>query len=140
MHGEDIGAAVCIVERIRDRHLAAQHGICRLELDHLDNLLVRHDLHEATVDRVGVRGRLAGPGRRVVRERDPKRATFAGGERMHVAGHAGRQHPRRDRAHIEKRAMDDRAGRVHAATDAGRARARTLARGASTGKNIVWTT
>jgi hypothetical protein len=49
---------------------------------------------------------------------------------MHVAGHAGRHHPRRDRARIEKRAIDDRAGRVHAATDAGRAHARTLARAA----------
>ena len=63
----------------------------------------------------------------VVRERDPERATFAGVERMHVAGHAGRHHPRRDRARIEKCAIDDRARRVHAATDAGRAHARTLA-------------
>jgi hypothetical protein len=36
---------------------------------------------------------------------------------MHVAGHAGRHHPRRDRARIEKRAIDDRAERVHVATD-----------------------
>jgi hypothetical protein len=44
VHGEDIGAAVCIGEGDRDRHLAAQRGICRLELDHFDNLLVRHEL------------------------------------------------------------------------------------------------
>jgi hypothetical protein len=130
VHGEDIGAVVCIGERDRDRHLAAQRGICRLELDHFDNLLVRHELHEAAMVCVGVRGRLAGPGRRVIRERNPERATFAGVERMHVAGHAGRHHPRRDRARIEKRAINDRAGRVQAATDAGRVHARTLARAA----------
>ncbi len=61
---------------------------------------------------------------------DPEHAAFAGIERMHVAGHAGRHHPFRDRTPIEKRAIDDRAGRVHAATDAGRAHARTLARAA----------
>ena len=101
MHSEDIGAAVCISKRDRDRHLATQRGICRLELDHFDNLLVRHELHEVAVVRVGVRGRLAGPGRRVVRERDPERATFAGVELVHVTGHAGRHPPRRDRARID---------------------------------------
>jgi hypothetical protein len=40
---------------------ALQCGICRLELVHLDNLLVRHELHETAVVRVGVRGRFAGP-------------------------------------------------------------------------------
>jgi hypothetical protein len=63
VHGEDIGAAaVCIGERDRDRHLATQRGICRLELDYFDNLLICHELHEAAVVRVGVRGRLASPG------------------------------------------------------------------------------
>jgi len=33
VHGDHFGAAVCIGERDRDRHLAAQRGICRLELD-----------------------------------------------------------------------------------------------------------
>ena len=60
-------------------------------------------------------------------ERDPERATFPGVERMYVASHAGRHLPRRDRARIEKRAIDARAGRVHADTDSGRAHARTLA-------------
>ena len=85
-----------------------------------------HELHKAAVVRVGVRGRLAGPGWLVVRERDPERAAFAGVERMHVAGHVGRHHPRRDLARIEKRAIDPRAGRAHAETDAGRAHAPTL--------------
>lgn len=58
-----------------DRDPAAQRGVCRLELD--DNLLVRHELDQAAGERVSVRGRLAGPGRRVVRERDPERAAFA---------------------------------------------------------------
>jgi hypothetical protein len=101
--------------------ISAQRGIDRLELDHFHNLLVGHEVYEAAVVRVGVSGRLAGPGRRVVRERDPERATFAGVERMHVAGHAGRHHPHRYRARVEKRAIDDRAGGVHVATDAGRA-------------------
>jgi hypothetical protein len=65
---------------------------------------------EAAMVRVAVRGRLADARRRVVRERDSERATFAGVERMHEAGHAGRHHPRRHRARIEKRAIDDRAG------------------------------
>jgi hypothetical protein len=43
-------AAVRIGERDRDRHLAAKCGVCRLELDHFDNLLVRHELHEAAMD------------------------------------------------------------------------------------------
>ena len=88
------------------------------------------------VVRVGVRGRLASPGRRVVGERDPERATFPWVERMYLAGHAGRYHPCRDCARIEKRAIDDRAGRVHVATDAVRTHARTLALAASTGKNV----
>jgi len=72
----------------------------------------------------------AGRGRRIVLERDPERTTFAGVERIHVAGHASGDHPGRDRARIEKRAINNRAGRVHAATDAGRTHARTLARAA----------
>jgi len=61
VHGEDIGAAAWIGERDRDRHLAVQRGICRLELHHFDNLLVRHELHEAAVVRVGVCGRSCRP-------------------------------------------------------------------------------
>ena len=77
MYGKDIGAAVCVRERDGDRHLAPQCRILRLELAHLDDLLVRHELHEAAVVRVGVQGRLTGPGRRVVRERDAEGAAFA---------------------------------------------------------------
>jgi len=72
------------------------------------------------MERVGVRGRLASPGRCVVAERDPERATFAGVERTHVAGNAVRHHPRRDSARIEKRAIDVRAGSVHVTIDARR--------------------
>ena len=72
MYDENISAAVSIGERDRDRHLAAQRGNGRLELKHFNNLLVRYELHEAAVVRVGVRGRLAGTGRSVVRERDPE--------------------------------------------------------------------
>jgi len=111
-----------IGQRDRDRHLATQRGICRLELDHFDDLLVRHKLHKAAMVRVGVRSRFAGPGWRGVRKRDPERAALAGVERMHVAGHAARHLPLHDRARIEKRAINDRAGRVHARTLARAAR------------------
>src|SRR5437879_1514996 len=60
-------------------------------------------------------------------ERDSERATFVGVEHMHVAGRARRQLPRRDRARIEERTIDSRAGRVHAAAYTGRAHVRTLA-------------
>ena len=36
-------------------HLAAKCGVCRLELHHLDNLLVRHELHKAAMVRLSVR-------------------------------------------------------------------------------------
>ena len=81
--------------------------------------------YEAAVKRVGLRGRLAGASRRIVRERNPKRPTFARIELMYLAGHAGRHHPRRDRARIEKRTLDCRAGRVHMDIDSGRGHART---------------
>jgi len=57
----------------------------------------------------------------------PERATFAGVELMHVARHAGPHHRRRDRVCIEKRAIDDRAGCVHVATNVGLVHAGTLA-------------
>ncbi len=120
MHGEDIGATVCIGERDRDGHLAAQRGICSLKLVHFDNLLIRHELHETAMVRIGVRGRLTHSGRRVIRERDPDRATFAGFELMHVAGHAGRHLPLNDGFRIDKCAVDSCALRVYVLADAGR--------------------
>ena len=36
---------------------------------------------------------------------------------MHVGGHAGGHHPRRDCARIEQRTVNDRAGRVYSVTD-----------------------
>lgn len=38
MHREDIGAAIRVGKRDSDRHLAAQRGVCRFELDHLDKI------------------------------------------------------------------------------------------------------
>lgn len=49
MHGDDLGAAAGVGELERDRHLAAHRGIGGLELD---DLLVRHELHEPAVERV----------------------------------------------------------------------------------------
>jgi hypothetical protein len=59
VHGEHLGAATGIGER--DRHLAAQCGISRFELDHFDDPFVRHERHETIVVRVRMRGRLAAP-------------------------------------------------------------------------------
>ena len=47
----------------RDRHLAAQRRIGRLELVHFDDLLVWHELSEVAEVRVCVRARLPDPGR-----------------------------------------------------------------------------
>lgn len=60
MHRDDVGAIVRVGERDGNRHLAAQRRIRRLELDHFDNLFIRHEFHEMTGVRVGVCGRLAG--------------------------------------------------------------------------------
>jgi hypothetical protein len=63
---EDLGAAVGIGQCDRDRYLAAQRRIARLELNGFDYLLVRHQPHKAAVVGVGVGGRLARPGRRII--------------------------------------------------------------------------
>src|SRR5260370_39222394 len=44
VYADNLGAAVCIPQRDRDRHFAAQHRIRRFELVHFDDLLVRHEL------------------------------------------------------------------------------------------------
>ncbi len=120
MYGDHVGAAVCISERERHHHFAAHRGIGRLELHHFDHLVIWYELDEVAVVRVGVRGRLAGSGRLVVCERYSEQTTFASVERMHVASHAIRHHPCRDRTRIEKRAIDVWAGGVHMATGTGR--------------------
>jgi hypothetical protein len=100
-------------------------------LVYLHDLLVRHQPLEAAVVRVGVGGRLAGAGRRVVRERDPEGAAFAGVERMHLAGHPVRHLPSDDGVRIEQRAIDLLAGRPDVARGVGRAHARTVPNDAS---------
>jgi hypothetical protein len=40
VHGEQVGTAVAISKRHRDRHLAAKRRVSGLELVHFDNLLV----------------------------------------------------------------------------------------------------
>src|SRR5438477_11559924 len=49
VYTDHVGAAVCIAEGDRDRHLAAQRGICRFKLVYLDEELVRHELDETAV-------------------------------------------------------------------------------------------
>src|SRR5205807_624060 len=68
--------------------------------------------------------RLAYRGRRVVRERDAERATFARVELVHATRHAVRHHPRRDRMPIEQRAVHGLARCLDAATDARRGHSR----------------
>jgi hypothetical protein len=105
----DLGAAIGIAERGRDPHLALHGSVCGLELDHLDDLLVGNKLREVSVIRIRIRARLPGSGGRVVCQRDAEPAAFAGIEREHLAGHAVRYPPGRDRARVEKRAVDRRA-------------------------------
>src|SRR5829696_6741046 len=121
VYGQDIRAAVTIGERHGDGHLALQRGVVGLEFDDFDHLLVWHESHEVAVVCVSVNGRLSGSGRRVIRERDPERATFDPGEGLHLAGHAGWNHPRRDRIRIEQRAIDGGAGCVDVASHTRRA-------------------
>ncbi len=102
MPDEDISAAVSIGERGRHGHRPAKSGICGFELEHFDHLFVRHELCEVAVVGVGVGCRLASPTRRVVRERDPEQAAFAGIEFMYAAAHAGWHPPFRDRARIQE--------------------------------------
>ena len=58
---------------------------------------------EAAVVRVCVRRRLTGSGGRVVRERDPKPASLAALERMHLHRHSIRHFPPGDRVCIDER-------------------------------------
>ncbi len=60
---------------------------------------------------------------RVVGERDPEGAAFAGVEGMHVTGHAVRHFPLRDGARIEEGSINARAGGVNVAADTGRVHA-----------------
>jgi hypothetical protein len=111
------------------RHLgslrAAPRRICRLKLVHFDNLLVRHEFHEVAVVPVGVRCRLASPGRLVISyvseiRNDPlSRASNSCRRQVMPSGtfHLAI-------ARVKKRAIDHRAGRVHVASDAGRTHAR----------------
>ncbi len=98
MYDEHIRATARIREGERDHHLAAHRGIGRLGLHHFDHLLIWYELDEVAVARIGVCGRLAGPGRLGVCERDSEQTT---------------------RACVEKLAIDDRTGRLNVATDAG---------------------
>src|SRR5215469_7477681 len=60
VNGDQIGAAVSICERDRNRHFPAQRGIRCFELVHLDHLLVRHHPYEAAMVGVSSCCRLAG--------------------------------------------------------------------------------
>jgi hypothetical protein len=119
VYTDHVGASVCIVEGDRDRHLAAQRGICRFELVYLDEELVRHELDEAAVIGVGAGSRLAYSGRGVVGERDPERAALAGVEFVHIGGHSGGHFPLHDGLRVEQRVVDPRARRGDIAANAG---------------------
>ena len=91
MDGYDVGAAVGIGERDRDRHLALHRRIFRLELDNFHNLLVWYELDEAAVVRIGVRTGLADPSGCVVGERDPEGAAFATACSLRIARYTFRR-------------------------------------------------
>lgn len=92
--------------------LAAQRGISRVELVHLHNQLVWHELDEPAVVGVGPAARLARALGCVVGQRDPQRAALASVELIHVTRHAGRDLPARDGRRIEQRLVDARARRM----------------------------
>src|SRR5881396_107448 len=95
---EPMTAQPTISERDGDGHLATQSRIFRLELVHFDDPLVRHELHEAAAIRVGVSGRLAGPGRHVVlRER-----------RAHARGRSCQWAPSRWLPRVDREVRDRR--------------------------------
>jgi hypothetical protein len=114
-----ISATICVDERHRDRHLAAQGGIGGLELVHFDDLRVRHEFHETAAVGVGAGRCLAGAGRLLIGQRYPDCAAFTGLERMHLAGHAVRHLPPCDRTRIKQRPIDGPARRADVAADAG---------------------
>ena len=60
------------------------------------------------------------------RERDAERPALTGVEGVHLAGHAGRDHPALDRPGVEERAVDRRPRRVHPPADPRRAHAPRL--------------
>ncbi len=86
VYGQHPRAAVRISQRERDCHLAAHREIGCLELHDFDHLLIRHELDEATMAGVGVRGRLAGCVRRVAGERNAVRTSIRNNLHATVAG------------------------------------------------------
>lgn len=68
VHDQDVGAAFGIDKGGSHRHLAAEVGICRLELKHFDYLFVRYKPCESAVVGVGMGCGLAGPSRGIVCE------------------------------------------------------------------------
>jgi hypothetical protein len=123
VHDGDLGAPIHVRERRRHRHLAGQVRVRRLELEHLDDLLVRHQPREVPVVGIGVRRGLAGRVRRVVRQRHAELPAFPGVEFVHVTGHAVRHPPLRDRVRVEEGSVDICAGCVDAPRDPGRSHA-----------------
>lgn len=86
MDRDDVGPSVGIGERDGDGHLAAHVGIGCLDSGYFDNSLIRDQFHEAAVKGVGVRARLAGLRRCVVRQRDAERTSLARVELVNDAG------------------------------------------------------
>jgi hypothetical protein len=87
---------------------SAQRRIVGLELDHLHDAPVGNERHEATVERIGMRGGFAALARRVIRQRDAKGAAFACVESVDVASHFVRDHPGRDGGWVEQCLIDAR--------------------------------
>ena len=76
MDGDQFGAAaVRVAQRVRDRHLPGERRIVGLELVHLDDALVRHELGEGPSVRVRPSARLAGTVGRLIGERDAELAS-----------------------------------------------------------------
>ena len=126
MYRKQISAALSIGQHDRDGHRALQCRICCFELVFLDDLFIRHKLHEATVVGVRVRCCLADLGRFVVGERYPEGAALTCVKLMHLAGHAARHFPLSNQVLIKESAIDSRARRTNVAAETGHVFAHTI--------------
>jgi hypothetical protein len=102
-------------ERDRDRHLTTHCWIIRLEFNDLDNLLIGNELNEAAVERVSLRGRLPGAGRRAVGKRDAKRATFP--RQTHAHGWSFRRELSTVQRRTHREARDRQSHETHSGGD-----------------------
>ena len=129
MHCYNLGAAVYIGERDRNRHLAPHRGTSPSNSINSTTCSFGTSLMKRPWYTIRVRARLPCSSRRVVSKRKFETCHPRGG-RTHARGWSGRRNlPLCDCVRVNKRAVDLRAWRYDVAMDAFRVHARTLAAG-----------